>query len=294
MRKGLASGRTLPREVLAGDEQTIAPHVVDDPGQSELAWPFARIPASFPEADRERIARDGLAAIRDSVVPGFRDFLEFMRDEYIPRARPTLGVTALPDGAAFYRHRIRMHTTLELAPEQVHAMGLREVARLRQDMLAVARRAGFGGTLAGVRRAPAQRAASLRSDVRRLPERGGALGQADGRRAAAAVLPAPTHAVRDPRHAAARRAADVRRLLRPRRGRRQQGRPMNINTSDLPARPLYVAPVLAFHEGVPGHHLQIMLVRENVASPSSAASSGLRRSPRAGRSTRSSSARMQD
>ena len=263
MRMGLASGRTLPREVLAGYEQTIAPHVVDDPGQSELAWPFARIPASFPEADRERIARDGLAAIRDSVVPGFRDFLEFMRDEYIPRARPTLGVTALPDGAAFYRHRIRMHTTLELTPEQVHEMGLREVGRLRQDMLSVARRAGFGGTLPEfverLRSEPrlyAPTSDDYLSAVALWAKRmDGALPRLFS------LLPRTPYGIRAmPPRVAPRMSAGY---YDHGEADGSKGGYVNINTSDLPARPLYVAPVLAFHEGVPGHHLQIMLVREN-------------------------------
>ena len=263
MRKGLASGRTLPREVLEGYEQTIAPQVVDDAERSELAWPFAKIPASFPEPDRERIRRDGLAAIRDSAIPGFRDFLEFMRGEYIPRARTTLGVTALPDGAAFYRHRIRMHTTLELTPDEVHAMGLREVARLRLAMLAVARRAGFAGTLPEfvefLRAEPRFYARTSEDYLRAVAlwakRMDGALPRLFGR------LPRTPYGIRAmPPRVAPRMSAGYYD-----RGEADgsKGGYVNVNTSDLPARPLYVAPVLAFHEGAPGHHLQIMLAREN-------------------------------
>jgi uncharacterized protein (DUF885 family) len=263
MRKGLASGRTLPREVLLGYEQTIAPQVVDEAELSELAWPFVRIPGSFPEADRERLRRDGLAAIRDSAVPGFRDFLHFMRSEYIPGARATLGVTALPDGAAFYRHRIRMHTTLDLTPDQVHEMGLREVARLRLAMQAVARRAGFTGTLP-------EFFEFLRSEPRfyaRTPEdylravalwakrMDGALPRLFGR------LPRTPYGIRAmPPRVAPRMSAGY---YDHGEADGSQAGYVNVNTSDLPARPLYVAPVLAFHEGAPGHHLQIMLARED-------------------------------
>jgi uncharacterized protein (DUF885 family) len=263
MRQGLASGRTLPRDVLAGYEQTLAPQVVDDAERSELAWPFARIPASFPEADRDRIRRDGLAAIRDSAIPGFRDFLEFMRGEYIPRARTTLGVTALPDGAAFYRHRIRMHTTLELTPDEVHAMGLREVARLRLAMQAVARRAGFAGTLPEfvefLRSEPRFYARTSEDYLRAVAlwakRMDGALPRLFGR------LPRTPYGIRAmPPRVAPRMSAGYYD-----RGEADgsKGGYVNVNTSDLPARPLYVAPVLAFHEGAPGHHLQIMLAREN-------------------------------
>ena len=263
MRAGLASGRTLPREVLEAYEQTIAPHVVEAAEQSELAWPFSRIPASFPDADRERLRRDGPAAIRESAVPGFRDFLEFMRSEYIPRARTTLGVTALPDGAAFYRHRIRMHTTLELTPEQVHETGLREVARLRLAMQAAAGRAGFAGTLPEfvefLRGDPGFYARSSEDYLRAVAlwakRMDGALPRLFSR------LPRTPYGIRamSPRVAPRLSAgyydhgeADG-----------TKGGYVNINTSDLPARPLYVAAVLAFHEGAPGHHLQIMLAREN-------------------------------
>ena len=265
MRRGLASGRTLPREVLPGYEQTIAPHLVVDPEQSELAWPFAKLPATFPEADRERIARDGRAAIRDSVVSGFRDFLEFMRDEYIPRARPTLGATALPEGAAFYRHRIRMHTTLELTPEQVHEMGLREVGRLRQDMLSMARRAGFGGTLP-------EFVERLRNDSRFYAPTSDAYLSAVALWAKRMDGALPRLFSLVPRTPYGVRAIPPRVAPRMSAGYYDHGEAdgskggyVNINTSDLPARPLYVAPVLAFHEGVPGHHLQVMLVRENAS-----------------------------
>ncbi len=263
MRAGLASGRTLPRDLLAGYEQTIAPHVVDDPERSELARPFSRIPAALPEADRERLRRDGLAAIRDSVVPGFRDFLEFMRGEYIPRARTTLGVTALPDGAAFYRHRIRMHTSLELTPEEVHQTGLREVARLREAMQAAARRAGFAGTFP-------EFVDHLRSEPRFYA------GTSDEYLRAVALWAKRMDGALPRLFAPLPRTPYGIRAMSPRTAPRMsagyydhgeadgsKGGYVNINTSDLPARPLYVAPVLAFHEGAPGHHLQIMLAREN-------------------------------
>ncbi len=263
MRAGLASGRTLPRDVLEGYEQTLAPHVVDDPGRSELAWPFSRTPASFPDADRERIQRDGPAAIRDSAIPGFRDFLDFMRREYIPRARTTLGVTALPDGAAFYRHRIRMHTTLDLTPEQVHAMGLREVARLRLAMQAVARRAGFSGTLH-------EFVEFLRTDPRFYASTSEDYLRAVALSAKRMDGALPRLFLRLPRTPYGIRGMPARVAPRLSAGYYDHGEAdgtkagyVNVNTSDLPARPLYVAPVLAFHEGVPGHHLQIMLAREN-------------------------------
>lgn len=263
MRAGLAAGRTLPREVLAGYEQTIAPIASADPAANELARPFDRIPASFSEADRARIRADGIAALRDAAAPGLAEFLEFMKSEYIPRARASLGVTALPDGEAFYRHRIRMHTTLELEPREVHAIGLAEVARLRAAMLAAARRAGHTGSLAEfvdmLRREPRFYTASpdeyLAAVSLWAKRMDGALPRLFGR------LPGTPYGVR----AMAPRVAPRMSAGYYDHGEADgsKGGQVNINTSDLAARPLYVAPVLAYHEGAPGHHLQIMLAREN-------------------------------
>ena len=148
LRAGLTSGRTLPRDVLAGYDEPVAAQIVADPTRSPLHRPFTEIPLSFPAEDRARIFADGAAAIRDSVMPGLQAFLDFLRREYLPGARTTLGLAGLPDGDAFYRHRIRMHTTLDLSPKEVHDAGRREVARIRAEMEQVKTRAGFAGTLA--------------------------------------------------------------------------------------------------------------------------------------------------
>jgi uncharacterized protein (DUF885 family) len=125
LRAGLKSGRTVPRDVLAGYDEPVAAQIVADVTQSPLYAPFTQVPATVASAERDRIVADGAAALRDSVMPGLRTFLEFLRREYLPGARATLGLLSLPDGEAVYQHRIRMHTTLELSPEQVHDTGRR-------------------------------------------------------------------------------------------------------------------------------------------------------------------------
>jgi uncharacterized protein (DUF885 family) len=265
MRAGLKSGRTLPRDVLAGYDEPVAAQIVADVTTSPLHAPFARIPAAFSAEDRARIAQDGDAALRNSVMTALREVRDFLTKEYIPGARTTLGLSGLPDGEAFYRHRIRMHTTLDLSPKEVHEIGLREVARLRVEMEQVKARAGFTGTLA-------QFMTMLQSDPRFTVDTEEQYLQAVAIAAKRmegelprlfSILPRAPYGIRPmPERIAIRQSA----------GYYDSGAPdgsragwVNINTSDIKARPLYVAEALVFHEGVPGHHLQIMRTQENTA-----------------------------
>ena len=265
LRAGLKSGRTLPRALLDGYDEPVAAQIVDDVRTSPLFAPFTRVPALFPAEDRARIARDGEAALRDSVMPGLRAFVAFLRGEYIPGARTSLGIDAFPDGEAFYRHRILMHTTLDLSPKEVHETGLREVARLRAEMEQVKARAGFTGTLAEFMRFlqtdPRFRVATEEEYLKAVAF---AAKRMDGE--------LPKLFARLPRAPYGVRAMPERIAIRQSAGYYDGGAAdgsragwVNINTSDLAARPLYVVEALAFHEGAPGHHLQIMHVQENTA-----------------------------
>lgn len=265
LRLGLKSGRTVQKDVLGGYDEPVAALIVDDVKSSGLYRPLASIPATIPAADRERIVRDGTAALRDSVMPGLREFLTFLRAEYLPKARTTLGLNALPDGAAFYRHRILMHTTLSLSPEEVHETGKREVARIRAEMEQVIKRTGFTGTFAEfIKFLQDDPRFTVDSEEKYMQAVALAAKRMDGALPRMfSLLPRTPYGIRPmPERIAIRQSA----------GYYDQGAPdgtragfVNINTSDIKARPLYVAESLAFHEGVPGHHLQIMRARENQA-----------------------------
>ncbi len=265
MRRGLAAGRTMPRQLLEGYDAPVAEQLVEDVTTSPLFAPFSRIPATFSDEDRTRILRDGTAALRDSVMPGLREFLDFLQREYRPGARTTLGLSAMPEGEAFYQHRIRMHTTLELSPREVHDTGLREVARLRAEMEQVKTRAGFTGSLAEFMTfLQTDPRFTVRTEEDYLKAVSYAAKRMDGE------LPRLFRQL--PRAPYGIRAIPERIALRQSAGYYDSGAAdgsragwVNINTSDLRARPLYVAEALAFHEGVPGHHLQIMRTQENTA-----------------------------
>ena len=265
LRAGLKSGRTVQKDVLGGYDEPVAALILDDVKDSLLYRPLTNVPPSFADADRERILRDGTAALRDSVMPGLKDFLSFLRSEYLPGARTTLGLSALPGGDAFYRHRILMHTTLPLSPQEVHETGKREVARIRAEMEQVIKRTGFKGTFAEfIKFLQDDPRFTVDSEEKYLQAVALAAKRMDGALPRIfSLLPRTPYGIRPmPERIAIRQSA----------GYYDSGDPdgaragfVNVNTSDIKARPLYVAESLAFHEGVPGHHLQIMRARENAS-----------------------------
>lgn len=263
LRAGLKAGRALPRQVLDDYDAPVAAQIHRDVTASPLYQPFAQVPDRFSAEDKERIRRDGATALRESVMPALQDFLEFLRREYIPGAPTTMGLSAMPDGDAFYRHRIRMHTTLDLTPREVHDTGLREVSRLRAEMEQVKTRAGFTGTLAEFMRFlqtdPKFRVSTEEAYLQAVAM---AAKRMDGELPKLfSNLPRTPFGVRAmPAHIAIRQSAgyyDAGAANGSRAGW------VNINTSDLAARPLYVVEALTFHEGAPGHHLQIMRTQES-------------------------------
>ena len=265
LRAGLKSGRTVQKDVLGGYDEPVQALIADDVRDSLLYRPLINVATGFAAADRERILRDGTAALRDSVMPGLKDFLAFLRTEYLPGARTTLGLQALPEGEAFYRHRILMHTTLALSPQEVHETGKREVARIRAEMEQVIKRTGFTGTFAEfIKFLQDDPRFTVDSEEKYLQAVALAAKRMDGALPRIfSLLPRTPYGIRPmPERIAIRQSA----------GYYDQGAPdgtragfVNVNTSDIKARPLYVAESLAFHEGVPGHHLQIMRARENTA-----------------------------
>ena len=130
MRIGIKRGITVPRATLNGYDSTITAHVVDDPAKSVFWKPFEKFPSTVPEADRERLRQEGRTAVMEGAVVGYREFLDFYRNEYLPHARTTLGASDLPNGRAFYAQQIRQFTTLDLTPEEIHKIGLAEVDRI--------------------------------------------------------------------------------------------------------------------------------------------------------------------
>ncbi len=268
MRSGLARGMTLPKIVLDGYEVTIESHIVAEAKDSVFYRPFTSFATGVPESAREGLRQAGEQAIMAGVVAGYRDFLEFMTGEYIPGARTTIGASELPDGDAYYAQRIRHFTTLDLGAEEIHQLGLSEVARIRAEMTAIIDKVGFDGDFAAFLH-------FLRTDPRFYAETPEQLLKEAAyiAKRADAALPALFNTL--PRQPYG--VAPVPDHLAPKyTGGRYVGAPLGgtrggtywVNTYALENRPLYVLPALTLHEAVPGHHLQIALSHELEDLPS--------------------------
>ncbi len=262
MRDGVRTGWVLPVVVLEGYDQALAPHIVDDPRQSLLDEPFREFPESVPASERERLAREGRRAIVEAVVPAYREFLAFLRDEYVPQARATTAASALPDGERYYAFLVREHTTLEITPREVHDIGLREVQRIRAEMERVMRRAGFEGDftqfLEFLRTDPRfyreTPEALLKETAYVLKRMDGELPRLFGR------LPRMPYGIREiPDYIAPRTTTAY---YEPPAGDGTRAGFYYVNTYDLKSRPVYEIEALSLHEAVPGHHLQIALQQE--------------------------------
>ncbi len=259
MRLGLARGFSQPREILDGRDQDIA-QVAEAPLPSNLLYtPFKTMPADMPAERQAALRREAGQVIAQQVVPAYRQLLHFFRAEYLPQARHSLAAEDLPDGKAFYRSQILEYTTLDMDPDAIHALGLREMEAIHQQMLDTIRATGFKGSFAQflqfLRNDPRFYAKSpdalLKEAAWIAKQLDGKIGDYIGRlpRQRFAIIPVP---------------ADLAPIYTG--GRGGPGVYM-VNTYNLPARPLYSLRALTLHESSPGHALQMPLAAERQGLP---------------------------
>ena len=260
LRAGLARGFTPPAVVMAGRDKPVAA-IADaaDPAATVYYQPFSHLPATMAPATRDALQAQAKQVIAAAVIPAHKRLLAYLRTSYLPGLRTRLDASSYPDGAAFYQSRIRVYTTTDLTPAQVHALGLAEVAKIRAEMERARADAGFRGDLPAFLR-------FLRTDPQFYPKTGDKLlkeaawhakrfdGMATrwfGRlpRQRFAVVPVPPEIA--PYYTA---------------GRGGPGQYL-VNTYDLPSRPLFQLPALTLHESAPGHAFQIPLAAENTGLP---------------------------
>jgi uncharacterized protein (DUF885 family) len=258
MRAGMARGFTVPKVTLAGRDASIKDGT-NEPETNPFYRAFKDMPASIPADEQAKLKAEGAQAIRDYVIPAHREFLAFMQDEYVPHARTTLAAEALPDGEAYYRQQIHEYTTLDMTPDEIHELGLKEVARIHAEMLEAMRKTGFQGDFPAFLQ-------YLRTDPKfyaKTPEEllmraawiakrvDGKVGRYIGKlpRGRFGIEPVPANIA--PYYTAGRGGASV----------------YLVNTYDLPSRPLYNLTALTLHESSPGHSLQISLAQESQDQP---------------------------
>lgn len=143
MRAGLTRGFSQPRVTITGRNQSIADVAQANGEANPFYAPFKQMPATLPADVQAQLRRQAIRTIDTQVVPAYARLLDFIRNEYQPRARTTLAAEALPDGQAYYRAQIREFTTLDLSPDQIHQIGLQEVAKLRKQMDQTIAASGF-------------------------------------------------------------------------------------------------------------------------------------------------------
>ncbi len=259
MRSGLARGFSVPRPTLEGRDASIAAFAVADPAKNPFYAAFDKMPATIPSAEQERLRAEARDAIAQGVVPAYTNLLTFFRTEYLPRARTTLAAEVMPEGKAFYQAQIRQYTTLDLTPEQIHQMGLKEVARIDAEMRNTMVRAGFKGSfeefLAFLRTHPqfyARTPDELMGVSAYVAKRvDGELKDAFGTlpRYRFTIRPVPDAIA--PFYTAGRGGLEA----------------CMMNTYNLPARPLFQIPALTLHECAPGHSFQAALALEGPDRP---------------------------
>jgi uncharacterized protein (DUF885 family) len=267
MRLGMQRGYTLPKVLVEKTLPQLQAHVVAQPEDSLYWGPITNLPADFPAADRERLTAAYRAAIETKVVPTYRKLHDFMRDEYLPKARTTHGMDALPDGKAWYAYNVKRVTTTDYTPEQIHQIGLDEVARIHKAMDGVMQQVGFKGTrneffkhlntdprffwtrredlVAGYER--------IKDEVKpQLPKLFEILPKADYE--VRAVEPFREKSASGGQYQAASEDGS---------------RPgiFYANAYDLRARPKWAMDALSLHEGSPGHHFQLTIQREQKDLP---------------------------
>ncbi|MCB2057835.1 MAG: DUF885 domain-containing protein [Novosphingobium sp.] len=267
-RDGLGSGVVASRMTVSNMIAQLDAQLALPAEQSPFFTPVLDFPASVPEADRQRLRTAYRAAIADEIYPAYRRLRTFLADEYLPAAREQVCLCAMKGGAGLYRDLIEQQTTLRLDPEQVHQLGLGEVARIQREMDQVRGQLGFpNGTLR-------EFFDTLRTDPRFHPKTKEQLaeGFAAAGRAVDAQVPRffnhvpKTKLVIEP-YPAYREKYEA-------GGSYNQGsadgtRPgtFYFNTYDLPSRFLTGIATLYLHEGAPGHHFQISLAQENETLP---------------------------
>ncbi len=262
MREGMEAGVVQPRLIMEKVIPQLEAHLVDDVEESVFWRPIENMPDDIPTADRERLTAVYREHIENLIVPAYRRMRDFVRDEYLPHTRDTVGLSHIPGGAELYGYNARTITTTDLTPEQIHEIGKREAEKLFAEMERVRDEVGFEGDMQAffeyLRTDPEfffDQEEDLLAGYEVLREEiDAALGRIFDVVPKADYVVQPIEPFRAPQMAAAQyfRAAP------------DGSRPgiFYVNTYKLDSRPKYVMEALSLHEASPGHHFQISIAQE--------------------------------
>ncbi len=266
-REGLTSGvvdsKLTTTNMIAQIDSILAQKTQESPFYA----PIKEMPQGIPATAKVKLAADFALTIDRDIYPAYRRLRAFLADEYLPAARSQPGISAMKGGQGLYRRMIKLHTSLALDPEQVHQLGLDEVARIQRDMEEVKNRLGYSGPLR-------QFFDVLRTDPRYHPKTRDELAQGFAAIAKTVDAQIPQYFTKVPKTRLEIQAYPAYREKFEAGGSYNQGstdgsRPgvFFYNAYDLPSRFLTGMATLYLHEGAPGHHFQISLAQENTTLP---------------------------
>lgn len=261
LKEGLKKGITQPRVIFEGYESTYNDQIVENAKESYYYEPFENLPKTLSEKQKDSVLQAAETAIHKNVIPQFKRVKNFFENEYLPKTRKSLGVSEIPNGRDYYQNRLDYYTTLNLSADEIHQIGLKEVARINSEMKEIISEVNFKGSfdefIHFLRTDPqfyATTGEELLKEARDIAKRIDAKLPAYFK-----TLPRKPYGVAKVPDAIAPKYTTGRYIGS---SNETQAGFYWVNTYNLPNRPLYVLPSLTAHEAVPGHHLQISLNSE--------------------------------
>ena len=267
MRIGMSEGVVLPDLIVERILPLLQAHIVEDVTDSVFYQPLKNFPDNIPEQDRERLVAAYESTIANKVIPAYQRLRDFMAEEYLPHARESHGIGALPGGKKWYAHKVKYHTTTDMTPEQIHEIGKTYAEELYKEIGGIKNTVGFEGDMKAFFRflredpqfyfdEPEQLVQSYRdikTDIeQRLPRLFGLIPESE-------YVIKPVEEFRAASSAAAHYMAPAPDGSRP--------AVFYVNTHDVGSRPDWEREALFIHEAVPGHHFQIALAQEQEDLP---------------------------
>lgn len=266
-RQGMASGVVEPKLVVNNVIDQLNLQLAQGVEGSTLYGPVTKFPETISAADQARLKAEYAKIIRDGIIPAYTRLRDFLKNEYLPVARDSVGLVGMKGGDRLYAYQIESNTTLPLKAEEVHQLGLSEVARITGEMEKIKTEVGYKGTLA-------EFFVYLREDPKFQPKSKEWIRDtyfAIGRKVDQRI---PEQFALIPKSPLEIKAVEPYREKTEAAGSYQQGTPdgsrpgtFYYNAYDLPSRTTPGMETLYLHEAVPGHHFQISLAQENTALP---------------------------
>lgn len=262
MREGMKQGVTRPKALMVKVLPQLKAHVVDDVETSLFYSPIKNLPSDFSEEDKKMLTNKYVNAIKTMVIPTYQKMHDFIEKEYLPAARDTSGMVGLPNGKEWYAFMVKQTTSTDLTPEQIHQIGLDEVARIHEEMKGVMKEVGFDGNLK-------EFFEFTKNDPQFIFDSKEDMLQAYENLREKLDQSAPDFFKVIPKAKFEIRAVEPFREQSASGASYQSASPdgsrpgiFYVNTYDLSARPNWAVESLYLHEAVPGHHFQISTQQE--------------------------------